>query len=153
MKLKVIVSLLLVGLVAIGSFIIFQYQIKQKQQLRQLVSQEIVKGLNHRVQPEADKLGVTYLAVNEYPKIVIKMKIHKFFGDRIEGSTKQQLCEHVRTFETVKDQAKRQRIYNLLQEDQVMYQVEIFNHFDKEIENRSQILSECSNFPKSSSWF
>ncbi|WP_336041407.1 hypothetical protein [Acinetobacter dispersus] len=149
MKRKIIMGLLLiVTLLIIGCFAIWQHPYVQKELLRQYLGRMIVNGINHYSKPAAAKLDVDMQAINLYPKILVTMKLIDY-KDNIGVSTaqlQQQNCAVLKIFQNLK-KGKRSKVYGLIIEDRISFQIDVFNGFDQKIQSATQILAECPNFP------
>ncbi|EOR05580.1 hypothetical protein F896_03006 [Acinetobacter genomosp. 15BJ] len=135
-------------IVLTGSFVIWNNPSVQKELLRQYLGRMIVNGINHHSKPAAAELGVDMQATNLYPQILVTMKLIDY-KDNIGVSTtqlQQQNCAVLKIFQNLK-QGTRSKVYGLLIEDRVSFQIDVFNGFDQKIQSANQILAECPNFP------
>ncbi|MCH7303165.1 hypothetical protein MMP74_01970 [Acinetobacter sp. NIPH 1869] len=140
--------LLIVTMLIIGSFAIWQHPYVQKELLRQYLGRMIVSGINHHSKPAAAKWAVDMQATNLYPQILVTMKLIDY-KDNIGVSTaqlQQQNCAVLKIFQNLK-KGTRSKIYGLLIEDRVSFQIDVFNGFDQKIQSANQIMAECPNFP------
>ncbi|MDO3664904.1 hypothetical protein Q3V50_09290 [Acinetobacter sp. ANC 7710] len=149
MKRKIIMGLLLiVTMLIIGSFAIWQHPNVQKELLRQYLGRMIVSGINHHSKPAAAKWGVDMQATNLYPQIIVTMKLRDYNDDTGVSTVQlqQQSCAVLEMFQNLK-QSTRSKVYGLLIEDKVSFQIDVFNGFDQKIQSANQIMAECPNFP------
>ncbi|MCI3879830.1 hypothetical protein [Acinetobacter higginsii] len=139
---------LIVTMLIIGSFAIWQHPHVQKVLLRQYLGRMIVSGINHHSKPAAAKWGVDMQATNLYPQIIVTMKFRDYNGDTGVGAAQlqHQSCAVLEFFQNLK-QSTRSKIYGLLIEDRVSFQIDVFNGFDQKIQSANQIMAECPNFP------
>ncbi|WP_436899026.1 hypothetical protein [Acinetobacter gyllenbergii] len=149
MKRNIIVGLgLILIIVLTGSFVIWNNPSVQKELLRQYLGRMIVSKINHHANPIASKWGMDIRATNHYPNIRVRMKLR---GDK-QGSgvstvqLQQQSCIFLKNFQTLK-QSTRTKVYGLLIEDRLSFQIEVFNESNQKIQSASQVLAECPNFP------
>lgn len=149
MKRKIIVGLALsLTVVLIGSFIIWNNPSVQKELLRQYLGRMIVSKINHHANPTASKWGVDIHAVNRYPKIKVRMKLR---GDQVGNGAsiaqiQRQSCIFLKNFQILK-QNTRTKVYGLLIEDRLSFEIEILNESGHKIRSTRQVLAECPNFP------
>ncbi|USA55480.1 hypothetical protein NDN13_09975 [Acinetobacter sp. C32I] len=149
MKRNIIVGLLLiVTVIIIGGFAIWQHPYVQKELLRQYLGRMIVSGINHYSKPAAAKWGLDMQASNLYPQIIVTMKLRDYNNDTGVSvvQLQQQSCAVLEFFQNLK-QSTRTKVYGLLIEDRLSFQIEVFNESNQKIQNASQVLAECPNFP------
>ena len=149
MKRKIIVGLLLiVTMIIIGGFVVWYNPSLKKELLRLYLGSLIVNGINNGGRPAAAKLGADIYAIDQYPKIIIEMKLLSYEGN--DGVSKTQLkyqsCKLIDLLQTMREREKP-TIYRLLSEDKVLVQFLVFNSFNQKIQSASQVLAECPNFP------
>ncbi|MCU4368721.1 hypothetical protein KTI13_10350 [Acinetobacter courvalinii] len=58
----------------------------------------------------------------------------------------QQSCIFLKNFQTLK-QSTRTKVYGLLIEDRLSFEIEIFNMSGQKIQSTQQVLAQCPNFP------
>ncbi|MGN5765505.1 hypothetical protein ACNQO6_14295 [Acinetobacter calcoaceticus] len=149
MKRKIIVGLMLtLPVVLIGSFFVWNNPSVQKELLRQYLGRMIVSKINHRANPTAYKWGMDIQAVNHYPKIKVKMKLRAGKADDklSAAQLQQQSCAFLNNFQILKQNA-RTKVYGLLIEDRLSFEIEVFNQAGQKIQSANQILAECPKFP------
>lgn len=149
MKRKIIVVLGLTLLFALfGSFLIWNNPAVQKDLLRQYLGRMIVSKINHHANPTAFKWNMDIHAVNHYPKIRVKMKLRgQPVGNGVSvAQLQQQSCIFLKNFQTLK-QSTRTKVYGLLIEDRLSFEIEIFNGAGQKIQSTHQVLAECPHFP------
>ncbi|MDR2062483.1 MAG: hypothetical protein LBQ29_13895 [Acinetobacter sp.] len=148
MKRKIIVGLMLtLPIVLIGSFFVWNNPSVQKELLRQYLGRLIVSKINHRANPTASKWNMDIYAVNSYPKIRVKMKLRGEGRNPVSAAQlQQQSCIFLKNFQTLK-QSTRTKVYGLLIEDRLSFEIEIFNMSGQKIQSTQQVLAQCPNFP------
>ncbi|WP_262755041.1 hypothetical protein [Acinetobacter courvalinii] len=148
MKRKIIVGLMLtLPVVLIGSFFVWNNPSVQKELLRQYLGRLIVSKINHRANPTASKWNMDIHAVNSYPKIRVKMKLRGEGHNPVSATQlQQQSCIFLKNFQTLK-QSTRTKVYGLLIEDRLSFEIEIFNMSGQKIQSTQQVLAQCPNFP------
>lgn len=149
MKRKIIVGLLLiVTMIIIGGFVVWHNPSLKKELIRLYLGSLIVNGINNDGRPAAAKLGADIYAIDQYPKIIIEMKLLSYEGNDGVSKTqlKYQICKLIDLLQTMREREKP-TIYGLLSEDKVLVQFSVFNSFNQKIQSASQVLAECPNFP------
>lgn len=148
MKRKTIKGLLLIVIILIiGGFTILQHPFLQREILRQYLGRIIASNINHHAKPAAAQFGMDIQATNFYPKIIVTMTLRGYKGDTgvSTAQLQDQSCAFLNVFHNL-EQSLRSKVYALIIEDRVSFQIDVFNGFNQKIQSANQILSECPIF-------
>jgi arabinogalactan endo-1,4-beta-galactosidase len=145
MNMKVVLIITMVGLLSTWFYV---SKLKQPDSKEEVI-QALVDMLNQGNQRLSQERGRDYQAINQYPKILLKVKLNDYEKDILNGyeSNPLRVCARLDIFARYLEKlGKRKEFFQIFKEDGLNYDMRVFNKYDKEILNEKLVLSTCPNF-------